>query len=384
MLESSDSLRATGVAFTTFTNAWRALDALGIGHFLRQHHGQLFGIYSSSTVSGDLTSYVPFTSKGTHGDHEVRCVKRKALLEALAKELPSGTIRYSSKVISIHDSGFEKLVHLADASILKTQMLIGCDGVNSVVAKYLGFKKPSLSGRSAIRGCAYYTGGHGFEPKFQQFMGNGVRYGIVPCDDASVYWFFTWSPSPQERELLKDADQLKVKQFVLSKLGKVSDQIRGVIEDTGLEEIIQSPLGFRSPWEMLCGNISKDNVCVAGDACHSMTPDLGQGGCSALEDGVILARCLAEALLDRSTCQTGVNGNYKFEEIKTGLNNYAKKRRWRAFDLITTGCMLAFIQESHWIGFRFLRERLLSAFLSGMFLKKADIDPTQLQLVIQC
>lgn len=58
------------------------------------------------------------------GDHEVRCVKRKALLEALAKELPSGTIRYSSKVVSIEESGFSKLVHLADGSTLKTKVMI--------------------------------------------------------------------------------------------------------------------------------------------------------------------------------------------------------------------------------------------------------------------
>ena len=56
------------------------------------------------------------------GDHEVRCVRRKDLLEALAKELPSGTIRYSSKVVSIEDSGLSKLVHLADGSILETKV----------------------------------------------------------------------------------------------------------------------------------------------------------------------------------------------------------------------------------------------------------------------
>ena len=43
VLESSDTLRAAGIAFTTWTNAWRALDALGIADSLRQQHGQLFG-----------------------------------------------------------------------------------------------------------------------------------------------------------------------------------------------------------------------------------------------------------------------------------------------------------------------------------------------------
>ena len=56
------------------------------------------------------------------GDHEVRCVNRKLLLEALANELPSGTIRFSSKVVSIEESGFYKLVHLADGTIIKTKV----------------------------------------------------------------------------------------------------------------------------------------------------------------------------------------------------------------------------------------------------------------------
>ena len=56
------------------------------------------------------------------GEHEVRCVKRKLMLEALEKELPSGTIRYSSKLVSIEESGYFKLVHLADGSILKTKV----------------------------------------------------------------------------------------------------------------------------------------------------------------------------------------------------------------------------------------------------------------------
>lgn len=38
VLESSDSLRVTGFAYTSWTNAWRALDALGIGESIRQQH----------------------------------------------------------------------------------------------------------------------------------------------------------------------------------------------------------------------------------------------------------------------------------------------------------------------------------------------------------
>jgi len=39
-----------------------------------------------------------------------------------------------------------------------------------------------------------------------------------------------------------------------------------------------------------------NNVTVAGDACHPMTPHLGQGGAMALEDAIVLARHLHGAL----------------------------------------------------------------------------------------
>ncbi|KMT01369.1 hypothetical protein BVRB_9g213800 [Beta vulgaris subsp. vulgaris] len=357
VLESSDKLRAAGFGLGIWTNAWNVLDALGIGNTLRQRHCQLFG----------------------GNDHDFRCVRRKELLEALANELPSGTIRYSSKLVSIEESGFSKLVHLADGSIFKTKVLIGCDGVNSLVAKWLGFKRPSLTGRSAIRGCAYYKEGHGLESQFQLFVGSNARCGVIPCDNTAVYWFFSSTPSTQESRRLQEADQLKLKQFVLTKLGKVPDQIRSVIEDTRVEEIVRSSLGYRPPLQILFGNISKGNVCVAGDAFHPMTPDLGQGGCSSLEDGIILAKCLADALRENSSSQRRENDGSKdeYKRIESGLKNYAKKRRWRAFDLITTSYVLGWMQEFDGFGIRFLREKILSANLSGFLINKADVDPTQ-------
>jgi 2-polyprenyl-6-methoxyphenol hydroxylase-like FAD-dependent oxidoreductase len=114
----------------------------------------------------------------------------------MEEELPRGTIRYNSKIVSIDEDGAAKIIHLADSSILRAKVLIGCDGVNSMVAKWLGLAKPSYSGRLATRGLAHYPdGGHGFEPRFLQFIGEGFRFGSVPCDETDVYWFYTWCPS---------------------------------------------------------------------------------------------------------------------------------------------------------------------------------------------
>ncbi|KAL7237047.1 hypothetical protein ACSBR1_020181 [Camellia fascicularis] len=373
VLESSASLRATGFAFTTWANAWRALDALGIGDSLRQHHHQMLGILAASSSTRLAIAETSFKTEEANGGHEVRCMKRKMLLETLEKELPHGTIRYSSKVISVEDSGYFKLVHIADGSVIKTKVLIGCDGVNSVVAQWLGFKKPAFVGRSAIRAQAIYKGNHGFEPKFYQFSGNGVRSGFLPSDDDVVYWFLTFTPSSKDKEV--EENPAKMKEFVLSKLGKVPDRVKTTVEMTELDNIMCSSLRLRHPWELLWGHVSKGNVCVVGDAFHPMTPDLGQGGCSALEDGVTLARCLAKAILEKPNVEPNENTEKEeYKRIEMGLKKFAKERRWRGFDLITTGYMVGLIQQSDGVVMSFLRDKMLAPFLANLLLKKAKFD----------
>ena len=40
--------------------------------------------------------------------------------------------------------------------------------------------------------------------------------------------------------------------------------------------------------------MGEGKVTLLGDAAHPMTPNLGQGACQAIEDAVVLARCLGE------------------------------------------------------------------------------------------
>lgn len=166
----------------------------------------------------------------------------------------------------------------------------------------------------------------------------------------------------------EDDDPAKMKKFVMSKLHKVPKEVMDVLEKTELGSIVYSSLRYRLPWNVLWGDIYKGTVCVAGDAFHPMTPDLGQGGCSALEDAVTLARCLGEALLGepREEAEQG--------RLKRGVEKYAKERRWRGFELIAVGYVVGVILQSGGVVRNLLRSKVLAGLMTGMLLKRADFD----------
>ncbi|KAH1190505.1 Monooxygenase 3 [Glycine max] len=310
VLESSDSLRITGFALSIWENAWKALDAVGVGDFLRQQHPQLNRVVTTSLVTGQQTSVMSFTETGNQQrDREIRCVKRKLLLEALANELPSGTIRYLSKVVALEESGFYKILHLADGTTIKTKG----DIQSGAVQKFRAITDKELEDNPA-----------------------------------------------------------KLKEYVLNKLEKMPSDIRYYIEKTELDVILLVPLRYRHPWELMFGNISKGNVCVGGDALHPMTPDLGQGGCCALEDGVVLARFLGEAFSKH--IKEKDEEDDQFKRIEESLKKYAKERRWRSIDVIATAYMVGSIQQAESKLVTFLRDNILAAFLASQYLKKSGYD----------
>ncbi|KAI5002476.1 hypothetical protein ZWY2020_027126 [Hordeum vulgare] len=364
VLESSPALRASGFALATWPNAFRALDALGVGDQIRKLRLRIEELRVMSASTGEISNEVDFRD-------EFCCVRRDVLLHVLAAELPTGTIRYSSKIVSI-DEHFDgaKILHLADGSTLRAKVLVGCDGINSVVARWLGLAKPSHSGRSATRGLALYPDGHGLPPKFLQFFGHGFRFGFMPCNDTDVYWFYTWSTSTDDHGV--DESRAKMKQNVLTKLrsSKVPAEALELVERT--EDAPVVPLRFRPPLSLLFAGISKGNVCVAGDALHPMTPDLGQGGCAALEDGVVLARCLGEAIL-AGDGDVATGGSEK-ERIDSCLRRYVGIRRWRSIELIGTAYIVGFFQQSNNRIISFLREKVLAGVLVGRLVKMSDHD----------
>ena len=81
-------------------------------------------------------------------------------------------------------------------------------------------------------------------------------------------------------------------------------------------------------------------VTLVGDALHPMTPNLGQGGCTAIEDAVVLARQLAPLLKKGSSNSSGSSGNgsgssgnVEQKEVEACLRAFEAERARRCLPL---------------------------------------------------
>jgi 2-polyprenyl-6-methoxyphenol hydroxylase-like FAD-dependent oxidoreductase len=77
------------------------------------------------------------------------------------------------------------------------QVVIGCDGINSPIAKWMGFSEAKFVGHCAFRGMAHFPDGQPFESKVNYIYGRGLRAGFVPVSPSKIYWFICFnSKSP--------------------------------------------------------------------------------------------------------------------------------------------------------------------------------------------
>ena len=103
-----------------------------------------------------------------------------------------------------------------------------------------------------------------------------------------------------------------IKDFALSTVEGWGYGVEDVIGRTDPENISVSDISDR--WTLPLPGVrwGKGGVTVLGDAAHPMTPNLGQGACTSLEDAVVLARELAGACSIVEQVTEGVGGRAEF------------------------------------------------------------------------
>lgn len=69
------------------------------------------------------------------------------------------------------------------------QVVIGCNGANSVVADSIELKPNKLYSTCSVIGFTNHPNGHKYENVSIRMRRGGISVGRIPMDDKLVYWF---------------------------------------------------------------------------------------------------------------------------------------------------------------------------------------------------
>ncbi|XP_006836914.2 zeaxanthin epoxidase, chloroplastic [Amborella trichopoda] len=259
------------------------------------------------------------------GKEEMRCMKRSDLMETLAYELPPGTIRFNCRAIGVEISpSSDSILHLDDGTTIRSRVVVGCEGVSSIIAKALGMEAPRIDSRIGIRGLTTYAGdGHNFENQNFLFRTDKIVFGRLPINHNLVYWFMSPIRVPQDSDNSKDP--VLIKKLALETINDFPEGIIEMVKQSDPISLSLTRFRFRPPWELMRKSWHKGTVTLAGDAMHAMGPYLGQGCSLGLEDSIVLSRCIGSAMRKARK----ENDRQTREAISSAIEKYVKERKMR-------------------------------------------------------
>lgn len=285
--EGAPELKPVGAGIVMASNAMQVFQRLGMekkimdaGLEIESAYGvdQSFRLISGLAVKEKITSRYGIGSYALH---------RGRLQQALLSELDAAKIHLNKRLTALRQANEKVTLTFEDGSLHHADLVIGADGIRSVVRKSLFGEIPlRYSGQTCWRGMTKYA-----LPPDKQFNSyemwggqKGLRFGFVPTAPGEVYYFTTFFAPPNGH------DEKDLKETLLQKYSCFGEIPSQLIASTPEENIIRSDINDFEPiprwWQ--------GRVTLLGDAAHATTPNLGQGGCQAVEDGYVIAQCLKE------------------------------------------------------------------------------------------
>ena len=354
-----------GTALGLWTNAFCALDALGVGQAVRLQSSRTTKVEICRESNDKILTTFDLTACAG-GPHEFGGVLRGALVEALydgldvengleirfgatctsctsiSADAAVSTANTSNASNTSNTSNRDMVVTTADGQVMHTSLVIGADGVNSVVARAYGAgigkdMSTNDAGQIAIRGIA--EGKPVDDQPIRQVLGAGVRAGMYPVGQGTneLYWYVCYPSEKHEKDsgILDEA-----RRVLLESSGDWSTScILDAIGRTSEARVSRNALADRWDIDALLGSGSQGNhmtIALTGDALHPMTPNLGQGGCCALEDAVLLAAYLPGPSASAT-------------ELRQAIAEYTQKRAKRCVKLtVRARAMGEILQSGLW------------------------------------
>lgn len=281
--EAAAQQRAAGTALGLASNAIKVLRALGID-LAAGECGQALECFELRTAGGRLIRSLPILAiTADLGDPTVS-IHRNDVMRTLQKAAGDLSVRYGAEVVDfeIGDGGVS--VTCADGRTTHADVLIGADGIRSIVrTKLSGELQPTEYGYVCWLATTPFSHPRMVGGYCGHYWGRGQRFGLIDIGGGTAYWWGTKNMPAGAREWRGG------KAEILAAFGDWAPEVMAVIGRTPAHAIISVPAQDR-PFLDRWGS---GPVSLIGDAAHPMLTSIGQGASSAIEDGYVLAKTLA-------------------------------------------------------------------------------------------
>ena len=309
--EQAEQILPVGAAISLWSNGVKCLNYLGLTEQVEKLGGKMDHLAYIDGLTGDvMTQFSLFPLIEEVGQRPYP-VSRADLQNMLMDEFGRENIHLGKKMVSFSEQDDQVITRFADGSEVLADLLVGADGTHSLTRAY-------VLGEQVERRYAGYVNWNGLvdiseefaaADQWTTFVGEGKRVSLMPVADNRFYFFFD---VPLAAGLENDRTQYKAlfKEYFKG----WCEPVQKLIDAVDTQKTNRVEIHDIEPF----AEFYKGRVVIVGDAAHSTTPDIGQGGCQAMEDAIYLARSL----------QINTLG------LQDSLRRYQNKRNERANELV--------------------------------------------------
>ncbi|TLS44709.1 salicylate 1-monooxygenase [Streptomyces montanus] len=289
VFEQTREFAEIGAGVQLAPNAVRPLRRLGLGDALRERAVRIEAIEFQSWKG----ALIARTELGAECEQlfgaPYYSVHRAHLHDALRALTGPGELRPGHRLVRAEELQDRVRLVFQDKTLHEADVVVGADGIHSVVRDELVQDTPVFSGLSAFRGLvpAERLSPAARRPRVRLWLGPGGHFVCYPVSGGKLISFAAISSlnAPLTESWSATADPATVRGAFDGWHGAVRDILQAA------DEVRHWALHDREPLHTW----STDRLTLLGDAAHPMLPFMAQGANQAIEDAMDLAACLAEA-----------------------------------------------------------------------------------------
>lgn len=273
-----------------------------------------------------------FTPAAERGLPVTRVVSRMKLQQIFARAVGDDVIMNGCNVVDFVDDGSKVTVILDNGERYEGDLLVGADGIWSKVRKVLfGHSEASYSDYTCYTGIADFVPPDIETVGYRVFLGHKQYFVSSDVGAGKMQWYAfhkepaggTDAPNGKKERLLKIFEGW-------------CDNVIDLLVATDEEAILRRDIYDRVPilsW-------GRGRVTLLGDSVHAMQPNMGQGGCMAIEDSYQLALELEKASKQAAEARTPI-------DIVSSLKRYERERRLRVAIIYGMARMAAIMASTY-------------------------------------